>query len=185
MTSRRTTREPGLWIAFLRAINVGGHTVRMSDLRALFEELAFDDVATFIASGNVIFRAPGTRTALERAIEKHLRANLGYEVATFLRTPAEVAAIARRGARPPIARDDANVHVAFLKKSPAAAATTRLVALRTAVDEFHVHGREAYWRIHGGMGDSAFTPALLEKTLGLAVTLRNLNTVRRLAERYA
>jgi uncharacterized protein (DUF1697 family) len=63
-------------IAFLRAINVGGHTVRMAMLRALFEELGLDDVETFIASGNVVFSASAKNVpALERRIEQHLAAS--------------------------------------------------------------------------------------------------------------
>ncbi len=76
-------------VAFLRAINVGGHTVSMAALRAEFEALGLKDVETFIASGNVIFTAPtGNRAALERKIESHLHGALGYEVKTFLRTRA-------------------------------------------------------------------------------------------------
>src|SRR6476620_4469524 len=74
-------------IAFLRAINVGGHTVKMEVLRRLFEELGFENVETFIASGNVIFDAPDDdQGALEKQIEGQLRTSLGYEVATFVRS---------------------------------------------------------------------------------------------------
>src|SRR5688572_10594132 len=83
------------YVAFLRAINVGGHTVKMDALRRLFEALGFVNVETFIASGNVIFDSPSKDTkALEKKIESYLRETLGYEVATFIRTIAEVAAIA-------------------------------------------------------------------------------------------
>ena len=71
------------YFAFLRAINVGGHTVKMDYLRALFEALGFANVETFIASGNVIFETKSKDTnALQREIEKHLHQALGYEVAT-------------------------------------------------------------------------------------------------------
>ena len=73
-------------IAFLRAVNVGGHMVKMDRLRALFAELKFRNVETLIASGNVIFEATtADAEALEQRIERHLRTSLGYEVATFLR----------------------------------------------------------------------------------------------------
>jgi uncharacterized protein (DUF1697 family) len=82
-------------IAFLRAINVGGHTVTMERLRALFESFGFVKVETFIASGNVIFETDTAVTAqVEKAIENHLRPALGFAAATFVRTQAEVAAIA-------------------------------------------------------------------------------------------
>src|SRR5438093_11101582 len=84
------------FIAFLRAINVGGHTVKMDDLRRLFESLGCSNPETFIASGNVIFESPveDVRT-LEKSIERHLRTALGYEVATFIRTAPELADIAK------------------------------------------------------------------------------------------
>src|SRR4030095_12804333 len=79
------------YVAFLRAINVGGHIVKMDQLRKLFTQLGFTDVETFIASGNVLFTSPSkSGAALEAKIEKHLKAALGYEVATFVRTATEV-----------------------------------------------------------------------------------------------
>ena len=84
------------FIAFLRAINVGrGRTVKMQSLRQVFESLGLSRVATFIASGNVIFEATTRDTkTLERKIEKRLREALGYEVPTFIRREAELAKIA-------------------------------------------------------------------------------------------
>src|SRR5947209_14978939 len=84
------------YIAFLRAINVGGHNiVKMDSLRQLFESLGFSNVETFIASGNIVFETKRKNAhALEREIENGLRQSLGYEVATFIRTDAELAAIA-------------------------------------------------------------------------------------------
>ena len=75
------------YIAFLRAINVGGRTIKMDHLRTLFAQMGFADVATFIASGNVIFDSPETDTVvLERTIEDGLQDMLGYRVDTFIRT---------------------------------------------------------------------------------------------------
>ena len=103
-------------IAFLRAINVGGHTVTMEKLRREFEGMGLKDVETFIASGNVIFTARQADTvALEKKIEARLHKALGYEVATFVRSCEEVAAVA--GYRPfPGTRidGDATVYVGFV-----------------------------------------------------------------------
>ena len=83
------------YIALLRAINVGGHTVKMDHLRSLFEAIGLTNVETFIASGNVIFDSRSKDAlALERKIEKHLHAELGYEVKTFVRTIPELLAVA-------------------------------------------------------------------------------------------
>ena len=83
------------YVAFLRAINVGGrHLVKMDALRRLFEELGFTNVETFIASGNVVFESKSRSAAsLEKAIEAHLQKSLGYEVKTFIRSESEVAEI--------------------------------------------------------------------------------------------
>ena len=79
------------FIVFLRAVNVGGHTVKMDILRQHFESLGFSRVETFIASGNVIFESPAKNAkSLETTIEAKLREALGYEVAAFLRTDAEL-----------------------------------------------------------------------------------------------
>jgi uncharacterized protein (DUF1697 family) len=176
-----------LFIAFLRAINVGGHVVKMDRLRVLFAELGFSAVETFIASGNVIFETPSADApALEQQIERHMRPALGYEVATFLRTPAEVTAV---GAYQPfdaaeLAAVGSSLHVGFLRAAPPAAAQEKLLDLRTPTDDFHTHGRELYWLRRAPINESRITGALLEKTLGMPATLRNVTTVRRLAAKY-
>src|SRR2546423_14142776 len=83
------------YVAFLCAINVGGHTVKMNDLRRLCAAIGLANVETVIASGNVIFNSPSrSARALEKKIEAQLQANLGYAVATFVRSLPELAAIA-------------------------------------------------------------------------------------------
>jgi uncharacterized protein (DUF1697 family) len=105
------------YIAFLRAINVGGHVVKMDRLRKLFEGEGFTNIETFIASGNVVFDGagrPGKIDALERAIEGMLKAALGHDVATFVR-PAELRALAAHDAFSPAASRSATAFtVAFL-----------------------------------------------------------------------
>src|SRR5512146_1206120 len=84
------------YVAFLRAINVGGASaVKMETLRRLFEQLGFDAVSTYIASGNVIFETPArSATALEDRIEEALMQLLGHEVTPFVRTMPDLARIA-------------------------------------------------------------------------------------------
>jgi uncharacterized protein (DUF1697 family) len=175
------------WIALLRAINVGGHNVTMEALRAHFTTLGFARVETFIASGNVIFESPGAdASALEAQIAQHLRQALGYPVATFLRVPAELTAIARYQPFPQTEPDGAGhaLSVAFLPTAPDDAAKQRLLGLQTAIDDFHVYGREVYWRCRTKVSDSTFSGARLEQTLGMPATMRNITTVRQLAAKY-
>jgi uncharacterized protein (DUF1697 family) len=174
------------FIAFLRAINVGGHTVKMDALRQHFESLGFSDVETFIASGNVIFESPSKNTkSLETSIEDKLRDALGYEVAVFLRTDAELAEISDYVPfRPPDLAAAAALNIAFLKESLADASVKKLLSLQTDIDDFRVHGREVYWLCRKKQSESTFSNAVLEKALGIKSTLRGVNTIQKMAAKY-
>lgn len=176
------------YIAFLRAINVGGrNNVKMDFLRRLFESLGFSNVETFIASGNVVFEtASKNARSLEREIENGLREALGYEVATFIRTDAELAAVASYKAFGQSDVDGAAaLNIAFLAAGLDDESSRRLTALRTDVDDFHIHGREIYWLCRKRQGESKISNAALEKALGQKSTLRGANTVRRMAAKYS
>lgn len=173
-------------VAFLRAINVGGRVVKMDRLRGLFEALTLRNVETMIASGNVLFDAPRSVTAqaLEQRIEQHLKKSLGYEVATFLRSPDEIAAIV---AREPFAPDAAAhaIYVAFLKTTPPPDAQRRLLGFNGDSSELSVMGREVYWKVRTSASELTFSGATLEKTLGMPATMRNITTVRKLGVKCA
>src|SRR6478736_1861700 len=83
-------------VAFLRAVNVGKRRVAMADLKADLEGLGFDDVWTYINSGNAVFRSPLGRAKLEPEIEACLLGSCGFEVETFVRTAAQVAEVVDR-----------------------------------------------------------------------------------------
>lgn len=176
------------WIAFLRAINVGGHTVKMNRLRELFQSFGFSNVETFIASGNVIFEAPdGDAAGLEWEVERGLQAALGYEVAAFVRSLPEIAAIAKTPPFPPaeLQADGNTLYVAFMQTPLEADLQAQVLALRTPVDDFHIKEREIYWLRRRKVGESGFSGALLEKTIRKPATMRNFNTVERLAAKFA
>lgn len=175
------------YVAFLRAINVGGRTVRMAELRAIIEELGFSNVETFIASGNVIVETTRTDTrSLEAQIERHLASALGYEVDTFVRSTDELTRIARCQPFPasPDVTEGGALHVAFLHSAPSDDAIDALMAYRTQIDDFHVNGREVYWRCTRKISESTFSGTRLEKALGMPSTMRNWNTVHRITGRY-
>jgi len=172
------------YIAFLRAINVGGHVVKMDALRGLFESLGFSNVETFIASGNVLFET-NLNGNLEKKIESKLREALGYDVATFIRTDAELKAIANYKAFAQSQLDAATAfNVAFLKESLDDNSNQKVRSLRTDLDDFHVHGRELYWLCQKKQSDSTFSNAVLEKTLGRPSTIRGVNTIQKIAAKY-
>jgi uncharacterized protein (DUF1697 family) len=174
-------------IAFLRAINVGGHTVKMDALRQMFESLGFAEVETFIASGNVIFEIKaGNAKALEKKIEGYLKESLGYEVATFIRTDTELAEIAKYQPFPQSQQDAATaLNVGFIADSLDDEGKKKLMSLKTDIDDFHVHGREIYWLCKKKQSESKVSNVAIEKALGVKSTLRGVNTVRKLAEKYA
>ena len=175
------------YIAFLRAINVGEHTVKMDRLRGIFESLGFANVETFIASGNVVFEtAAMDAAALETRIASALQAALGYEVATFLRTDAELARIVAHEAFPPSHLDAAQaLNIAFLAAPLDAESVRKLMALKTAIDDFATHEREIYWLCRKKQSESTFSNAVLEKTLRRQATFRGGNTVQKMAAKYA
>lgn len=171
--------------AFLRAVNVGGHIVKMDRLRAMFAGMGFTDVSTVIASGNVIFSSrPKGAHQLEALIERDLRQALGYDVATFVRTDAEVAALAKYEPFPRADLDAPGIAlmVIFLQSPPSKEARAKLIALRTPTDDFHVSEREAYWLCRTRISESTvFKKGSLDKALGVPATSRNITTVRKIA----
>jgi uncharacterized protein (DUF1697 family) len=160
----------------------------MDRLRSLFEALGLQGVETLIASGNVVFDAAGGTSAgeLERRIERHLAAALGYEVDTFLRTLPELVEVAGRVCFPDVVEIPAGttLFVAFLRRTPPDEAGAALLELSSPVDSFAVAGREVYWLRRGTSRDSPFSGAVLEKVLGGPATLRNITTVRKLVARF-
>lgn len=169
-------------VAFLRAVNVGGHVVKMETLRQLFESFGLDGVETFIASGNVLFNDPGTKSAvLSASIEQGLQTALGYRVAVFLRTPTELSTIAQYQPFDPVLMDSAAAYnVGFLAHAADESALQRLLSLQTDLDRLHLHGRELYWLCQVRQSQSKLSNAAFEKALGMPCSLRGINTVRKI-----
>lgn len=174
------------YVAFLRGINLGRRRLAMGRLKSLFEELAFADVATFIASGNVVFscRAGDTRK-LEARIAKHLEASLGYDVDTFVRTAAEVTAVGKFVEFDDLVCEGGALNVGFFHERLPAATARKLAAVRTANDQFRVMGREYYWFSRVGVAKSEVWKLPEVKAIRLPTsTVRNMNSIRRLAAKH-
>ena len=176
------------FIAFLRAINVGGHIVKMDQLRVLFAAMGFANVETFIASGNVIFESKSKDSkALQLQIENHLLKAVGYEVATYVRTVDELARVAKYQ---PFSESELNaegntLYVGFIADTPAKAVAQKVEGLVTDVDYLKVTGRELYWLLRTSFSDSKLSGAILERALGMKATIRNVNTVQRILKKYS
>jgi len=159
----------------------------MAELRRHFEAVGgLENVATFIASGNVVFDSNEDASArFEGRIEAHLRGALGYEVDTFLRSLADLEAVIRLEPFAEAGEPDQKVHVMFLKTAPGRAGVAALRGLETEDDRFRVVGREAYWLRRGRMSDSGFKPGAFERALGVGTsTMRTMNTVERIVGKF-
>src|SRR4051812_34912207 len=166
------------YAAFLRAINIGGRRIKGPELCAPFADpLGFEDVASFRASGNVIFSTG--RKPSESRIEDGLQTALGYEVITFLRGPTEMAALAAAEPFEPSAR----FHVMFLKALPSPANQRSVLALGTEDDRLSFGERELFWRPRGRMTDSELDLNAVYKLIG-PNTMRTNGTVEQIAAKY-
>lgn len=174
------------YVAFLRAINVGGHVVTMDRLRTLFAGLGYPGAETFIASGNVIFESRAKDiAAVEARVSKGLEAALGYAVGTFVRSDAEVAAVS---VATPFPEKDMKAAIAFsvgFMSAPlgkAAIATMR--SFNTDLDLFQSVEREFFWMSRTRQSESPFFKVRFEKAFKADVTFRSMTTVRKLAAKY-
>jgi uncharacterized protein (DUF1697 family) len=158
----------------------------MSRLEALFEELGFQRVETFIASGNVLFSTKTTDGAkLEMRIARHLESSLGYRVDTFVRTFAEVDAIARATVFPEDGKPGITLHVGFFQQKLTPDIARKLAAVRTDVDEFRVLGRELHWLCRVRSSDSKVWTLPEVKALRLpTLTMRNITSIRKLVAKH-
>jgi uncharacterized protein (DUF1697 family) len=174
------------YVAFLRAINIGGRTVKMDELRTQFRSAGFTDVETFIASGNVIFTTPSKDAAkIESRISSALGKGLGYPVVAFVRSIPEVHEIAARQPFTDLERPGIRtvIYIILCGAPPAAAFKKDLATFKTDTDEFAVEGREIFWLHRGPSLEWPLARTKHERT-ATEGTMRNRNTLVRLAAKY-
>jgi uncharacterized protein (DUF1697 family) len=174
------------YVAFLRGMNLGRRRIKNEELRAEFEVLGFEDVATFRASGNVIFAAERQgESALRKTIEHGLGEALGYEVPVFLRSCVEVAAIAAQEPfpAPVVEASQGKLQVSLLARKPSAAARRTVLALAGEEDLLAVEGREIYWLPSGGLLESGLDLKAIEAAAG-ADTRRTMGTIEQIAAKH-
>jgi uncharacterized protein (DUF1697 family) len=173
------------YVALLRGINVGGkNLIPMAALKACFEDQGFEDVRTYIQSGNVVFTSPTSNQAeLARRVERMLASAFDYEASVVLRSRTQMRSIVERapegfGAEPARYRYD----VVFLK-SP--------LPTRTAIES--VLTKEGVDRVWPGTGvlytsklASRAAQSRLSRIVSLPIyrdmTIRNWNTTTKLLE---
>jgi uncharacterized protein (DUF1697 family) len=167
-------------IVLLRAVNVGGATLPMADLRAIAAELGATDVATYIASGNLIADVPGDPTSFDRALEKAVEERFGFVRDVISRTREQVQAAL--DAHPFEVVKPTFSYVSFLTAEPTAAALAKAQTYETFDDRWQVLGSEMHIRYADGAGRPQMKSDTIGRALGVAGTARNLNTVTKLID---
>lgn len=170
-------------MALLRGVNLGARNkIAMPRLRQLFEELGHEDVATYVQSGNVVFRSSGGRDELRTALEAEIGTRFALEIAVLLRTGKELATVVAGNGFAAGQPDPTKLHVTFLAAPPHRERATALQRQRFDPDELRVARDAVYLHCPFGYGRSKLSNAFFEKELGVVATTRNWRTVTALAD---
>jgi uncharacterized protein (DUF1697 family) len=171
-------------VAFLRAVNLGKRTVKMATLVEIVESLGYENVWTYINSGNVVFDASGKREAIEGKLERALGSALGFEVETFVRTAAE---LRRAVAAKPFDIKGSDTHfLTLLKATPSPAQRRALEDLSNRFDTLVVAGRDVHWRMRGKSTDTKLKTKDWDGIVGQhRSTSRNLTALRKLVDKLS
>ena len=174
-----------LYVAFLRAINVGGHAaVKMTDVRDAFVAAGCKNVTTVIQSGNVIFEAAASgRAALARRICQQLEPLIGKDPGVFIRTKDDLAALVAADRFKKFAREDnVKLYVAFLAGKPTRAPRLPLRDDKEHLELFATSSNDAFIvSRRKPKGFYGFPNAFVEKAFGVKATSRNWSTVQKIA----
>jgi uncharacterized protein (DUF1697 family) len=172
-----------IYISMLRGINVGGHKrIKMDDLRKSFEALGFEQVQTYIQSGNVVFKTGKLSTsALSQRIEKQILRDFTFSASVISRTDDEVdKAISNNPFLSARGIDPQKLHVTFLSEAPAPAALKKLADLTVAPDQCRSLDREIYFYLPNGVSQSVLMKTPVDRILSVVTTTRNWKTVNQL-----
>lgn len=172
-----------VFVALFAGINVGGNRiVKMAELRALFDELGFADVASYIQSGNVVFKAEAAdASALTERIEAAFEKRWGFRSRIMVRDLGWLEALVANNPYPEVAGDPTKLHASALEREPTAEEIARLAERCTGPESFEVKGDVLYLHAPDGLGKSKFAE-VLPRTLKVPGTMRNWRTVLTLLE---
>jgi len=170
------------YVALLRAINVGGRFVKMEALAKMFSSFGFQNVKTFIQSGNVFFDSDETDVKkLEQKIESGLQKKLGYEVATTVRTLSELGAMVKSNPFKKIS-PDAKISVAFMTEEPKEKIKFPIFSSKKDVEIFAIQQRDAFCIHHLVDGQWGYPNQFIEKAFKVKTTVRFWSAVIKLME---
>lgn len=172
------------FIALLRGINVGGHNkIPMAELRSMCADLGWDDVQSYIQSGNLVFKASSTPANLETKLEGAIERRFDLSIPVIVRTGADWLAYVKGNPFPEASQREPNLVMLILSKALPNRDAVEGLQERGLNDERIVQEGDALW-IHypAGSGRSKLSPALLDRLVGSTVTARNWRTVLKLDE---
>lgn len=172
------------YIALLRGINVGGHSViKMADLRELFKSFGLSDVSTHIQSGNVLFTSnESNRDTLSTNLERNLESALGYPIRIFLFTADELRNASSKNPFEPERNEHEQLcHILFLSEVPDMDHIESLMAMQGEEYRFHVEGQVLYYAYPRSAAGHRRN-INFENVLGVAGTSRSWKVVRKLIE---
>ena len=169
------------YAVLLRGVNLGSHNrIAMPKLRAALTDAGYDDVQTYVASGNVVLRSSKGEAAVVKDVRAVIKATFELDIPATARTAAELKKVVKANPFVKRADNDAKqLHVAFLSAKPAAAKVKTVDPHRYDPDELKVTGREVFAWCPNGFGRSKVLNGI-EKSLGVEATVRNWRTVNEL-----
>ncbi|MER9915466.1 MULTISPECIES: DUF1697 domain-containing protein [unclassified Mesorhizobium] len=172
-----------VFVALFSGINVGGNRiVKTAELRALFEALGFTDVASYVQSGNVVFRArKGDAAKLAKQIETAFEKKWGFHSRIMVRDLSWFERLVKENPYPEVAGDSTKLHAYTLGRQPTADEIARLAEKCTGPESFEVKGDVLYLKAPDGLGKSMFAN-LIPRTLKVPGTARNWRSVLALLE---
>jgi len=172
------------FIALLRGINVSGQKlIKMSALRTLFEEVGFQDVETYIQSGNVIFSSKEKSIGkLEDKIASGIKRKFDFDVQVVVMTPEEIENVLRSNPFIKRKKDTDKLYVIFLAKAPSADTIKKLSDINYSPEEYIIEGRYIYLFVPNGYGKAKLNNNFFENKLKVFGTTRNLKTIKALFE---
>jgi uncharacterized protein (DUF1697 family) len=170
-------------ILLLRGINVGSHKrVAMPELSALLTEAGFEDVRTYVQSGNVVLRSDAPPEDLGSLVERLIEERFGFAVDVIVRSRGELAEVVRRNPLADVATDPKRYQVSFLDAEPDPEALEKVAAAAHDSERLVSIGRELYAWHPDGIGRSKMWSKLAGAGLGVRATARNWTTVTTLLE---
>ncbi|MDA4136244.1 MAG: DUF1697 domain-containing protein [Thaumarchaeota archaeon] len=168
------------YVSMLRGINVSGQKrVMMGDLRRSYDSLGFQDARTYVQSGNVVFRHPGSDALkVGGEIERGLKRSFGFDVLVFVRTRDELQDLVEN--TPFSGKDESKLHVTFLSERPAGFPVEEMRRIKEKEEEFSARAREVYLLCPNGYGKTKLSNNFFERKLKVSATTRNWRTVNAL-----